>query len=63
MSFIATQTFEFKDHRDELETIAMALDLIREKQYTQATAVLIQRHDALTRHPVLKPYNQNEVHV
>lgn len=53
---IQTQTFEFKDTREELEIISTALDLIMLKQYDAAAKVLIRRHDQLTAQPKPKLY-------
>ena len=55
---IQTQTFELKHCEDEIAVIAMALDLIGQKNYSEAASVLIARHDALMRTPELKLYDQ-----
>lgn len=57
---IFTQTFDFKDNRDELAVIAMAIDLIGKKCYDEAAKVLLERHDQLTQAPKLKPYDPRE---
>jgi hypothetical protein len=54
---IKTQTFAFKDCKDELMAIATALDMIGKKQYDEACKVLIRRHDELTKAPVLMDYD------
>jgi hypothetical protein len=53
---IQTQTFEFKDTKDELAIISSILDLLMHKRYDEASKVLIERHDELTQKPVLKLY-------
>ena len=57
MSFITTQTFDFRDNRDELAVIAAAIDLIGKKEYTRAVEILLARHDQLTTEPKLKMYD------
>lgn len=56
---ITTQTFDLPEN-EERETIAAVLDLLQRKQYTEAIAFLIKRHDELTAEPKLKPYDQRE---
>jgi hypothetical protein len=53
---IQTQTFEFKDTKEDIAVISYALDLLMHKRYDEATKVLIKRHDELTKKPVLKLY-------
>lgn len=53
---IQTQTFDFKDNTDELETIARALELLMEKRPADAAKVLVKRHDQLMAQPKLKLY-------
>jgi hypothetical protein len=57
---ITQQTFEYRCNDEELEVISAALDLMRQKRYIDAQAVLIARHDKLTAKPILKQYNQHE---
>lgn len=56
---IQQQTFDLPDN-EERETIAAVLDLLRRKEYTEAIAFLIKRHDELTAEPRLKPYDPRE---
>lgn len=53
---IQTQTFDFKDVQDELETLSSALDLLMHQRYDDAAKVLVKRHDQLTAQPKLKLY-------
>lgn len=53
---IQTQTFDYQDRQEELETIASALDLLMHKNYDEAAKILIKRQDKLTREPKLKLY-------
>lgn len=57
---IQQQTFELQCNEEELLMIAEALNLLAEKRYTDAAAVLIKRHDQLTRAPKLKLYDPRE---
>jgi hypothetical protein len=56
------QTFDLPDN-EERETIATALEFLRRKEYTEAIAFLVRRHDELTAAPKLKPYDPRESRV
>jgi hypothetical protein len=53
------QTFDLPDNQ-ERATVATVLDLLRRKEYTEAIAFLIKRHDELTAEPKLKLYDPRE---
>jgi hypothetical protein len=59
---IQQQTFDLPENM-ERETVATVLELLRRKEYTEAIAFLIKRHDELTAEPQLKPYNPRESRV
>lgn len=56
---IQQQTFDLPNN-EERETVVMVLDLLRRREYTEAIAFLIKRHDELLAEPKLKPYDQRE---
>ena len=59
---IQTYTFEFnKAAKEEMSAISRALWLLGQKQYDEASKVLIARHDELTRDPELKLYDQRRL--
>lgn len=55
---IQTQTFDFKDCKDEIALLHAAIDLIDKKQYQQAIELMVRRCDQLTKEPKLKLYDQ-----
>lgn len=63
--FISTQTFDFKDVRDELQVCGAALEALRRKDYSLASKILIARMDHLQAGPnlKLKAYDPREAHV
>lgn len=60
--FIQTQTFDYKDNREEVEYIAALLDLLQTGQVVTAMKMLVKRHDQLTAQPKLKVYEQTAVY-
>jgi hypothetical protein len=65
MSFVSTQTFDFKDVRDELQVCGAALEALRVKDYALAQRILIARMDHLQAGPdlKLKQYDPREARV
>jgi len=63
--FITTQTLEYGQHKEELELIAIVLEMLSKGDIAAAKRSLVIRHDALimAQEPRLKPYNQNEERV
>lgn len=59
---IQQQTFDLPQN-EERETVATVLDLLQRKDYTEAIAFLIKRHDELSAAPRLKPYDPRESRV
>lgn len=53
---IQTQTFDFKDVKDELAVISTVVNLISKCMYQEAIEVLLCRQDQLTAEPQLKLY-------
>lgn len=56
------QTFDLPKN-SERDTVATVLELLRRKEYTEAIAFLVRRHDELTAKPRLKPYDPRESRV
>ena len=59
--FVQTQTFDFKDVRDELEFISAVMDALGHNDRVAAMKILTRRHDQLTAQPKLKLYDPREI--
>jgi hypothetical protein len=59
---IQQQTFDLPKN-EERETVATVLELLRRKEYIEAIAFLVKRHDELTAKPKLKLYDPRESRV
>ena len=61
-SFIRTQTLEYREHREELDVLARALNLLEDRDVNGAIQVLLARHDHLiaSQRPVLKDYDPRQ---
>lgn len=57
MTHITQQTFDIKDNKEELETIAVVLTLLSAKQVQGAIEVLITRQDKLMEKPKVIAYD------
>lgn len=56
---MVAKTFEIKsDVKKEVDFLFRVLQLMKDKRYTEATQLLISRHDELTRDPALTVYDQ-----
>lgn len=60
MSYVQTQTFDYRDNREELAIIGAALECLMHKDLKGASYILIARHDKLTAKAELKPYDPRE---
>ena len=63
MSFVTTQTFEYREHKDELATLARVLDFLERRDVNGAIRVLLARHDQLiaSQSPMVKVYDPSTI--
>jgi hypothetical protein len=59
MAFVQTQTLEYCEHKEEIDTLARALKSLQRHDVNSAIEVLVARHAHLIagQSPVLKDYN------
>lgn len=64
MSFVQTQTLEYREHKEEIELLAQALHLLQERDINAAIQLLVARHDHLIadQRPILKDYDPRTAH-
>lgn len=59
MPFFKTQTLEYREHKEEIEVLARAMNLLEQRDVAGAIEVLVARHDHLiaSQRPILKDYD------